>query len=210
MIQHKFFEHALLAFCFLVLFSFDSSAQSDSGRVAMQVEPSYDVTLHMLIGSNDGVKGDLPASLADVSKQLKANFNFSSYRLASTFLGRISNTGTFEYKSVGDLGGRNVDGAAPTLTFLEWTIASLRSMPTVKGRPGFQAQAFRFGARVPVQTTTFQGESGKGSTVYNYESIGLSLAKIGLAENTPTLIGTLNLPGANGTIFLIMTVRATD
>jgi hypothetical protein len=83
-------------------------------------------------------------------------------------------------------------------------------MPTAKGQPGFQAQAFRFGARVPVVAGNARADGGVPTAGLSYESIGLSLSKIGFAENTPTLIGTLNLPGANGTIFLIMTVRAAD
>ena len=44
----------------------------------------------------------------------------------------------------------------------------------------------------------------------SYESIGLVLHGLGFAENVPTLIGTVNLPGADGTIFLVMTVRSAD
>lgn len=207
--QSKAFRRATLAMGLMGAIAAVAQAQTDTGRQILQVEPSYDVALHLLIGSNDAaVRSELPTSLANISKQLNANFSFTNYRLASTFLGRISNTGNFEYKSVGDLVGKNIDGSPQT--FLEWGVANFRNMPTAKGQPGFQAQAFRFGARIPVQTTILQGEGGKGAPVYNYEAIGLSLGKVGLAENTPTLIGTLNLPGANGVIFLVMTVRSAD
>lgn len=202
------FRRTAIALCISVAFVFAASGQTEKGP-APQVEPSYDVALHLLVGSNEtGAKAELPASLANVVKNLKANFAFSNYRLGTTFLGRLSNNGNFEYKSVGDLVGKNVEGAPQT--FLEWSVFSLRNMPTAKGNPGFQAQAFRFGARVPVPVGTQQGEGGKGSPVFNYEAIGLTLGKIGLAENTPTLIGTLNLPGANGVIFLVMTVKSAD
>lgn len=185
-----------------------SSIVSFAQAAPAQVEPSYDVAVQLLIGSNDGTKSELPANLANLSKDLKANFAFTSYRVATTFLGRLSNNGNFEYKSLGDLVGKNIEGAPQT--FLEWSVHNLRNMPTPKGQPGFQAQMFRFGARVPVQVGVQQGEGGKGAPVYNYESIGLNLAKIGLAENKPTLVGTLNLPGANGVIFLVMTVRSAE
>lgn len=206
--QHKIIGHVGLVFCLIIFPALISVAQSDGERAAVQVEPSYDIALHLVIGSNDGTSkagGELPASLANMSKQLKANFAFTNYRLASTFLGRIANTGTFEYKSVGNIVGKDTE--AMPQSFLEWTLANCRSMPTAKGQPGMQAQVFRFGARVPVVVGSARGES---AAAVNYESIGLSLGKIGLVENTPTLIGTLNLPGANGTVFLIMTVRATD
>jgi hypothetical protein len=78
------------------------------------------------------------------------------------------------------------------------------------GRTGFQAESFRFGARVPVVMSALSEAAGKGSPVYNYEQIGIALSRVGLTDGSPTLIGTLNLPGANGTAFLIMTVRPAD
>lgn len=175
-----------------------------------QVEPSYDVELQLLIGSNDaGSRTELPASLANVTRHLRAAMPFASYRLASTFLGRVSNNGHFEYKSLSNIFGQEVE--LRSQSFLEWSLLNLKSLPTAKGGQGFQAQAFRFGAKVPVNTgSTHKDESGKSIAVVNYESIGLSLNRVGLAENTPTLIGTLNLPGANGTIFLVMTVKAVE
>ncbi|HEX3102519.1 MAG TPA: hypothetical protein VHQ01_12030, partial [Pyrinomonadaceae bacterium] len=80
----------------------------------------------------------------------------------------------------------------------------------VKGPQGFQAQGFNFGARVPVTTGTVKDQSGKDQPIVNYEKIGLDLSKVSFAENVPTLVGTLNLPGNSGTIFLIMTVKSAD
>jgi hypothetical protein len=205
---YKSFGRAGLMSLLILFSSFITAAQSDDARPTIHVEPSYDVALHLLIGSNDGAKGELPASLTNISKQLKANFTFSNYRLASTFLGRISNTGTFEYKSIGNLFGPETETSPHT--FLEWSVANFRNMPTAKGQTGFQAQTFRFGARVPVAVSSLKSEGSATLPVYNYESIGLTLARFGLAENTPTLLGTLNLPGANGVIFLVMTVRPAD
>ena len=96
-----------------------------------------------------------------------------------------------------------------TPTFLDWELGDFRTMPNAKGQTGFQARIFRFGAKVPVVVGGHE-VNGKTTPVINYESIGLTLDKIGIAENVPTVIGTLNLPGTTGTIFLIMTVRSAD
>ncbi len=175
-----------------------------------QLEPSYNVSLNLVIGSNDATKGgDLSADLGVVSRQLKSAFPFSNYRLASTLLGRISNTGNYSYKSSSNIFG--AESSAPTQTFIEWSLNSFRSATAnAKGQNGFQVQGLRFGARVPVLLYASSGEGGKTVPAYNYESIGLDLNKVGLPENTPTLIGTLNLPGTSGTIFLIMTVKSAD
>ena len=176
---------------------------------SQQVEPSYDISLQLVIGSNETIKGtDLPTDLAGVSRQLRTAFTFSNYRLASTFFGRISNTGNFEYKSVSNIFGQ--ESTAGSQSFLEWSVGNFRNMPTSKGQLGFQFQSFRFGAKIPVMTSSAKDEAGKMNLVINYEPIGLNLNKVGLPENTPILIGTLNLPGTSGTIFLIMTVRSTD
>jgi hypothetical protein len=172
-------------------------AQPDGG----QLEPSYEIALHVIIGSNEpGARADVPPGLSNVSKYLKSNFSFSHYRLANTFLGRISNTGNVEYKSVSNILGQEND--AESQTFLEWSMVNFRSAPN-----GFQARSFRFGARVPVRTGTFKDGTGMNSVV-NYEAIGLTMTVIGLPANTPTLIGTISLPKTTGTIFLVATVRA--
>lgn len=173
-----------------------------------RLEPSYEVSLQLLIGSNDATaRGEVPKNLTAVSSKLKNSFSFTNYRLASTLLGRVSNTGDFSYKSLANVFGQELDPKSGT--FLEWSMANFRKLPSATGQ-GFQAHGFRFGARVPVTTGTFQDNTGKTNPVINYESIGLNFVKVGVPENVPTLIGTLTLPGANGTIFLVMTVRSAD
>ena len=175
---------------------------------AQQVEPSYDISLQLVVGANETVQGrELPADLADIGRQLKTRFAFSEFRLASTFFGRISNTGTFQYQSVANIFGKESIPGTPT--FLDWSLVDFRNIPAATGQTRFQAQALKFGAKVPVITGTHE-ENGKTSPSISYESIGLSLNKVGLPENVPTLIGTLTLPGTSGTIFLIMTVRSAD
>ena len=181
---------------------------SSAALYGQQVEPSYEISLQLVIGSSDTAdRSELPTELAAVSRQLKRRYSFASYKVATTFLGRISNTGTFQYQSVANISGKEYTPGSPT--FLDWSVSEFRSMPTSKGQTGFQAQSFRFGAKVPVVTGARE-EAGKSSPIINYESIGLSLNKIGLSENVPTLIGTINLPGTSGTICLVMTVRSAD
>ncbi len=190
---------SFLAFPILIVLAVSAVvAQSDATQ---QLEPSYEVALHVLIGSNEpGARTDLPAGLSAVSKHLKNNFSFSNYRLANTFLGRISNTGNIEYKSVSNILGQETD--AESQTFLDWSIGNFRSVQN-----GFQARSFRFGARVPVRTGTFKDSTGMLNPVVNYESIGLTMNMIGLPANTPTLVGTISLPKTTGTIFLVATIR---
>lgn len=192
----------LFSLAFLVVVSAaTATAQTDSGP--LQLEPSYEITLHVLIGSNEGAaRGDLPPNLSAVTRHIRGNYSFTNYRLANTFLGRIANTGNIEYKSVSNILGQETDSDAQT--FLEWSMANFRTMQN-----GFQARSFRFGARVPVRSLAKDG-AGTMNAVVNYESVGLTMSMIGLRANTPTLVGTISLPKTTGTIFLIATVTTAD
>jgi hypothetical protein len=199
--MNRHFRAAALAVAAITVFAFTGTAQ--------QIDPSYEVSLQLIVGSSDSTKGDLPANLATISRQLRSSFNFSNYRLAGTYLGRASNNGAVEYKSQSNLFGPDSDSRPqPLPIFMEWSLSDLRSGPTAKGPAGFQARSFRFGARVPVTTQTVV--ESKSHPVTQYEPIGLSLGRFGLPENVPTLVGTLGLPGTSGMVFLVMTVRPTD
>jgi hypothetical protein len=167
-------------------------------------EASYEVTLQVLLGSNDaGARSELPGKLENVTRQLRSTFGFTNYRVASTFFARVGNNGNFEYKSTADLQGRESTDEA--LTFLNWSLISFRKVDN-----GFRAQSFKFGSQVPVRTATAKDESGKQSFVVNYESIGLSLSNIGVPVNVPTLLGTLTMPRTSGMLFLVMTANPAD
>jgi hypothetical protein len=186
---------AIIAICLTLCVSADA-------QQPLTPDTNYDVTLQLVIGSNEaGFTSDLPADLGPVSNQIRSNFEFSGYRLASTFFGRIASNGNFDYNSVASLEGKDLSSAVPT--FLDWSLRDLRAAP---GSRGLQAASFRFGARVPV----IVGDASKGQQGVNYENLGVSLNRVGLNENTPTLIGTLHLPGTTGTVFLVVTIRPTQ
>ena len=187
----------------LLLSGLTAFAQGNSGP---KIESSYEVVLQLVVGSNDAVEGvALPPSLRSVSTQLKNNFGFSNYRLDAMFIGRIAANGTFEYKSVSNSFGGGVDAETPS--FLEWTLGRLQSSVDDKGQASIQAQPFRFGAKVPIKVSSLADGGSKTVQNVTYESVGLTVNQVSLAQNTPTLIGTLSLPKTTGTIFLVLTVK---
>jgi hypothetical protein len=160
-----------------------------------------DLTLQVLAASSDpGAKAELPANLVPLSRQIKAELGVANLRLASTFLGRTSTNGGFEYKSITESLSPVADGEPQT--FLEWSLNGVRA-----GSGGLYAQSFRFGARVPVRTSILREDGGRPAPTFSYESIGLSINRLGLAEGQPILIGSLSLPKQNSTLFLVLTVR---
>lgn len=162
-------------------------------------EPSYNITLQIVVGSNDDGRSELPENLKNISQQFKSIYPYSTYRVTNTYMGRVGNNGSFEYKSLADLPGHQSNTGAAS--FLEWSIGNLRL-----GDNSFVANSFRFGARIPVNLAV-AGEIGNTTT---YESIGLNLARVGVPVGTPTLLGTLSLPKTDGTLFLVMTANRSD
>lgn len=189
----------LIVTAVLVLGSFSIFGQSAPDR-------SYEATLHVLIGSDDAAqRGDLPKSLEGVSKQIRDNFTFKNYRLMNTYYGRLANNGSLEYKSVSSLKNASTELDAPT--FLDWQLASFKAESITSGEKTLSMQSFRFGARVPIVIAKIAGDDAKGVPVTNYESVGLTLNRLSITENSPTLVGTISLPRTTGTVFLVMTIK---
>lgn len=188
----------------LFLFLLGLTASFAQGPAEKPIEPSYDVVLHVIIGSNDGSGAALPAELSTVSRELKSRFSFSNYRLADTFLGRLANRGDLEYKSVFNLMEPKADSEQQS--FLEWSLRGLKGGKDASDKALFQADGFRFGGRIPIKYTP--DASKGGSPVMAWEAIGLNLQRLTLSPNTPTLIGTITMTKALGTMFVVITVKS--
>ena len=199
--QNKCRTAIILAVLFVFALTAAAQPEHNAGSTA-----NYDIVLNLVVGSNEAVAGaELSSELSAVSRQIRTHFPFSNYRLANTFIGRVAENGNFEYKSVAALVGRTLPGDEPT--FLDWAMYGLHRQNTNAAKGSFAADAFRFGARVPVRTGVHTVEPGKSASVINYENVGLTFKTMGVPVNTPTLLGTLSLPDTSGTLFLIMTVR---
>ena len=195
-------SHPLRIFLFTCLLGLLAGLANGQTASTPSSDTGYEAVLNILVGSNESVPGKgLPKSLSSVQRQLNENFGFSNYNLSSTLLGRLSAPGSVEYKSISDHFGReSVD--APT--FVEW---SLQLLPATSAEVNkLQLNAFRFGARVPV-VIRGKGPDGQSSGATTYESIGLSSQRVALPIGKPALIGTVSLPGTNGTLFLVLTIR---
>ncbi len=183
------------AFFIVCLLSLTNSfAQTETKQ---QAEPTYEVVLHILTASNTASdKTSVPPTLSNAVKKLKTIYSFSNYRLDSTYIGRIANTGNFEFKSISNSSSQNQGNSLPI--FSEWTLGGLQSLPNSKGQNSIQFQNFRFGQRVPIRTQT---------GIFNYEQIGLTMQRFGVPENVPTIIGTLSTTKPNELMFLVLTVN---
>lgn len=168
-------------------------------------QPGYEAILHVVVGSDEpAAAAKLPKNLSALTTILGEHYSFSRYHLANTFIGRVGNTGAIEYKSLTDIFGKSTEVEMPT--FLNWNLAGLRSLSGERESVGLQLEQFRFGARVPIRMQ-HTSEDGKTSGTMVYEPVGLTVNRLVLPENRPTMIGTISLPKTNGTVFLVLTIR---
>lgn len=190
-------------FVLAILFLFSLQTIFSQTEDKNQIEPSYEVVLHVVVASNNPTeKGKLPPSLSGVISKLKNDYAFPNYNLAATFLERMSATGVIGHTGIlNQLKQTNEE----KIYFSDWGLSGLKAGKDAKGKDLIQFQAFNFGAKVPV-VTTFNAK-GDGGEIVNYENIGVRITRFNLPENTPTIIGSLSTPKTDEFIFLVLTVR---
>lgn len=198
--------NTLIKFLFITAAIVFGGVSISAQATAAAGDRSYEATLFVLIGSDDDAqRGDLPKSVDGVAKQIRDTFTFKNYRLMNTYYGRLANNGSLDYKSVSSL--KNVSTELDSPTFLDWQLANFKAEPAGSGRDSLSVQMFRFGARVPIVVSQIHAGDGRTNPVTNYESVGLTLNRLNIAENSPTLIGTISLPRTTGTVFLVLVIK---
>lgn len=173
-------------------------------------ETNLDTQLYMLIATNQDVDDmKLPAALDSVVKQLRGSLPFKNYRLAATLINRVKNEGRLNLKWIGGplfATASTVSGGTPS--FNEFSVNSVRLVRDNTGREFIRMDQFRFGARVPIQTSQTVASTGAAFSVINYEPTGLG-TDISIREGEPAIVGTLNVGPSGDAIILVMTARRT-
>jgi len=199
---------SIIAFFSVCLLSL-TNGFTQTSPTGKQIEPSYEVILQTLVASNNANnKSDIPQMLIGAVKRLKANYPYSNYRLGETFYQRVANTGALELRSVSN--EIIPDQERSYSIFSEWTLNNLQNLPDAKGQNSIQFQSFRFGQRIPIITSSIKDANGKINSVVNYEQVGLTIQKLSLAENVPTVIASLSTWKPNELMFLVLTVKSAE
>lgn len=187
---------ALSIFCFFSLSSVFAQTEPKTS-----FEPSYEVMLQVLVGSNaPEQKNAAPGNLLAVTRGLRNRIPFANFNLTSTYFHRVANTGNLQIKNVSSIDAGSTDAVTPI--FSEWSIGQLKTLPSdAASRNSIQITNFRFGQRIPIRVAN--------GTV-NYEQVGLSLEKLNLPENVPTVVGSLSAEKPDEMMFLVLTVRQTE
>ncbi len=90
-------------------------------------------------------------------------------------------------------------------TFYEFTLANIKLVTDAAGQQFVQIARFRFGQRVPVQSSASHNESGANFPVYQYEETGIT-TELNLREAVPTLIGVTPTGQPDESFVLILSV----
>jgi hypothetical protein len=130
---------SLAVFIAIFLSSLGTSlAQTDPKTIT---DSNYEVVLQVVLGSSEPGSASLPKNLSAISNQLKANFAFSNYKLVNTYLGRVGDAGSLEYKSMANIYGQEQETDQPS--FLDWRLTNFRRAGDVPARRSDSAPAYR-------------------------------------------------------------------
>lgn len=173
-------------------------------------ETNLDTQLYLLLGTNQDVDDSkVPAALEPVMKQLRASLPFRNYRLAATLINRVKNEGNLNLKWIGGPLFPSAAASSGTPSFNDFSVDSVKLVRDLEGRELIRMLNFRFGARVPIQTSQTVASTGGGFPVINYEPMGLS-TDISFREGEPVVVGTLNLSPTGDAIILVMSAKRAN
>ena len=187
-----------------VLAQTEQSSQA-SPRVKSDDAAGLEVQLHLIVARKtaDGEDEKLPAAFDAVVKQLKATFNFKSYRLATTLLNRVRNGGRLSLRWVGSPLLASAAATAATPGFNEFNVQGVKLIQDENGRDIVQMANFNFGTRIPIQTSSV---ATTGAPVVQYENTGIT-TDISMREGEPTIVGTLNVGPSGDALIIVVTAR---
>lgn len=170
-------------------------------------ERNYDVQIYLMVASNDAAsqRVDLPQPLEGVVRGLRTTLPFNNYRLAATFLNRVTNGSNLQFNGVaGSLFTASPVPSSPT--FYEFVLEGINAGPSAAGQPLVQINRFKFTMRLPLVTSSIQSPNGTTVPVINYEPTGIN-TRVSISEATPTLVGTMTTGRTDESYIVVVNIR---
>jgi hypothetical protein len=205
---------ALLLALALTLFASANAQDSDAPRQGApppRAEVNHEVHIHLLVTAEAAEGGArAPQSLDGVVRQLKSALPPSDYRLAATFINRVRDGASFDFRSAGGPAFNQPQTPGPfPPSFFQIGVGGVKLIDPASAQPSINIQQFRLSVRVPVQTAAVKTDKGEGShPVVQYEDMGLT-TQLSVREGEPTLVGTLNTARPGQLFAVVITVRRT-
>jgi hypothetical protein len=203
------------ALCCLVLSMMAPAAFAQDSQPARSSAPREDETnletqLYLILATNRETEdGRMPVALDSVMKHLHESLTFRHYSLAGTFVNRVRNGARVDVSWVGGSLLVPTNSMTANPSFSQFT-ALVKLSADQNGMEVVRMTDFRFGARVPVVTSspgmsTASTSAALLSTV-NYEPVGLR-TDISMREGTAVIAGNLNIGPSGDTIVVVVAAR---
>lgn len=173
----------------------------------MDESTNLDIEIYLLAASDEASgAGKLPNRLEPVVRQLRSMLPFGGYRLTATMLNRMKNGGRLNVKGVGMTPFSKVVASAPL--FSEYSVNSVTLKNDAAGQSVVELAGFKFGAKIPVQTSTAAPTGGAPATTIQYESTGIA-TEFSMREGEPVIVGTLNVGQSGEAFILVVSAKRT-
>jgi hypothetical protein len=208
---HRIALVVLLTCCAILLLPAASQAQADNASAATARESNVDLEcqLHLLVASNAaGESAKLSAPLEAIARELRPLLPFANYRLGATFLGRVKNGRPLSVKGVGrTLLVTPALESSVNPTFYEISAGMVSLKTDAGGREVIQMSPFRFGLRIPLQTSMVRSsDNSESSSGVLYEPVGIT-TDVTMHEGEPVVVGTLDAGRPNETLVLVLVAK---
>ncbi len=192
---------ALLTLVFALGAALPPALAQEPGREATSLE----VQIYLLVASDETPQGvQLPASLEPVAKRLRGSLQLPNYRIAETFLNRVTDHGGVQSSGV-TAPLLPVQTSPSTPAFYTLAIQGVRIGSGTAARKTVELTGFRFGIRLPIVTSP----GGGGAPSIQYESVGIN-TEVQLLMDVPSVVGTINTGRPKELFVVVAEVRQAN
>jgi hypothetical protein len=204
----------LAALAVALVFAFPAAASAQDGGAQQQrnagmnrQETNHEVQLYLLVASNGPGQGSgVPRQLDAVVRQLKSSLPFGDYRLGATFLNRVMDGGTLEVSGVGISPLVSSQPLPNSPSFYQLTLQGMQMSDDSSGQKIISIEHFRFGLKLPVQTSSVQPDNKTTYPVIQYEDTGIR-TELSVREGEPTIVGTLTATRSDEAFVLVIVIK---
>lgn len=187
-------------FIFFLSLSLTTTALSQN---TLATGPDLEATLYILIDGQGSGAIRMPEHLAAVRKQIEREHAVGNLRLAGTFSGRAAQGGQIDARSISQISSET----SSEFNTVNWGLQALRSNDDAV-RPGMAtARAFRLTIRVPIPATVYDEQKGQARPVTLSDQVYLNISELNIANDRPTLLGSVALSDSNRVMFVVLNVR---
>lgn len=196
-----------ITFLFLLNLTILSGILTANGQAEESSPESFEAILYILVDAAGERKGSkLPGSFDPVIRDIRGNFGVQDLLIADSLLGRLSTSGSLDVKAIS-----NAFGTPKTQdhsSFVDWRLTNLRRLQSGGSGAAYSFQSFSFVSRIPFALANAGNDVSRQPI--NYETLNLTLNRLSVQDDKPSLIGVLSQPKPGGNVYLVLKVRKLD